>query len=136
MINIPEKGLEKNTAEGHSLWYIYLSFPHLQLSLLIPNLFPRLSHLAASWGGKENGFGLSKYCSNDPISTFHFEFYAEVSGEGKKCDKSTSVTVIHLDNVDKMDKTPAAIMEELLQQFSVPEDKQVSHCGQDLCILG
>ena len=35
------------------------------------------------------------------------------------------MTVIHLDHVDKMEKTPAAIMEELLKQYSVPEDKQV-----------
>ena len=46
----------------------------------------RLSHLAASWGGKDNGFGLSKCCSDDPIGSFpasattlHFEFYAEVN---------------------------------------------------------
>ncbi len=45
----------------------------------------RLSYLAASWGGKDNGFGLSKCCSDEPISSFppsattlHFEFYAEV----------------------------------------------------------
>ena len=43
---------------------------------------------------------------------------------GKK-NQSTSVTVIHLDHVDKMEKTPAAIMEDLLKQYSVPEDKQV-----------
>jgi E3 ubiquitin-protein ligase HUWE1 len=48
----------------------------------------RLSYLAASWGGKDNGFGLSKCCSDEPISSFppsattlHFEFYAEVKGQ-------------------------------------------------------
>jgi E3 ubiquitin-protein ligase HUWE1 len=94
-------------------------------------LLTRLSHLAASWGGKDNGFGLSKCCSDDPIETFpssattlHFEFYAESGGDGKK-NQSTSVTVIHLDHVDKMEKTPAAIMEELLKQYSVPDDKQM-----------
>jgi hypothetical protein len=30
------------------------------------------------------------------------------------------VTVIHVPDLDKMDKTPAAIMEELLEQYSVP----------------
>ena len=41
--------------------------------------------MAASWGGKDNGFGLAKCCSDDPIETFpdsattlHFEFYGEV----------------------------------------------------------
>ena len=46
----------------------------------------RLTHLAASWGGKDNGFGLAKCCSDDPIDTFpesattlHFEFYSDIS---------------------------------------------------------
>ena len=49
-------------------------------------LLSRLTHLAASWGGKDNGFGLAKCCSDDPIDTFpesattlHFEFYSDVS---------------------------------------------------------
>jgi hypothetical protein len=52
----------------------------------------RLSYLAASWGGKDNGFGLSKCCSDEPISSFppsattlHFEFYAEVKTELQCC---------------------------------------------------
>ena len=32
-----------------------------------------------------------------------------------------SVTVIHVEGLDKMDKTPAAIMEELLEQHQVPK---------------
>ena len=42
--------------------------------------------MAASWGGKDNGFGLAKCCSDDKIDTFpesattlHFEFYSDVS---------------------------------------------------------
>ena len=49
-------------------------------------LLSRLTHLAASWGGKDNGFGLAKCCSDDSIDTFpdsattlHFEFYSEVA---------------------------------------------------------
>lgn len=49
-------------------------------------LLSRLTHLAASWGGKDNGFGLAKCCSDDPINTFpesattlHFEFYSDIS---------------------------------------------------------
>ena len=45
----------------------------------------RLTHLAASWGGKDNGFGLAKCCSDDLIDTFpesattlHFEFYSDI----------------------------------------------------------
>lgn len=99
-------------------------------------LLTRLSHLAASWGGKDNGFGLSVCCSDEPISTFpqsattlHFEFYAEAeSGEEGKAGKkgqSTTVTVIHVEGLDKMCKTPAKIMEDLLDQYNVPEEKQV-----------
>ena len=44
--------------------------------------------------------------------------------KGKKV-LSTNVTVIHVEGLDKMDKTPARIMEELLDQFDVPEEKQV-----------
>lgn len=47
-------------------------------------LLKRLTHLAAGWGGRDNGFGLSKCCTDDPITSFpesattlHFEFYAE-----------------------------------------------------------
>jgi E3 ubiquitin-protein ligase HUWE1 len=54
----------------------------------ITNTIVRLSHLAASWGGKDNGFGLSVCCSDEPITAFpssattlHFEFYAEGSRE-------------------------------------------------------
>ena len=35
-----------------------------------------------------------------------------------------SVTVIHVEGLDKMDRTPAAIMEELLEQHQVPKNTQ------------
>lgn len=45
-------------------------------------LLTRLSYLAESWGGKENGFGLAECCNNLPLSaypssatTLHFEYY-------------------------------------------------------------
>ena len=64
-------------------------------------------------------------------TTLHFEFYAEVekSEMEDKSGKKTlarNVTIIHVEGLDKMDKTPARIMEELLEQFDVPEEKQVS----------
>jgi hypothetical protein len=58
----------------------------------------------------------------------HFEYYSEVpestsvSGKGKY---SNLITSIHIESVDKMNKTPAAIMNELLEQYNVPADKQV-----------
>ena len=40
------------------------------------------------------------------------------NGNGKK-GQASSVTVIHVEGLDKMEKTPAKIMEDLLEQFSV-----------------
>ena len=37
---------------------------------------------------------------------------------------SSSVTVIHVEGLDKMDRTPAAIMEELLEQHQVLKTTQ------------
>ncbi len=97
-------------------------------------LLGRLTHLAASWGGKENGFGLAKCCSDDPIGTFpesattlHFEFYAEVAqgGKGSNQQASSSVTYIHLENVDRRMESPARIMGQILRDYQVPKDKQM-----------
>ena len=102
-------------------------------------LLTRLSHLAASWGGKDNGFGLSDCCQDKNIAEFpnsattlHFEFYAEVekSDDDTKTGKKTlasNVTVIHVEGLDKMNKNPAKIMEDLLVQYDVPEEKQASY---------
>ena len=105
----------------------------------ISALLGRLTHLAASWGGKDNGFGLSKCCSNDPIETFpksattlHFEFYTngnnsnDTSSKGKANNANQPITVIHMENVDKMGYgTSADIMEHLLATYTVPEEKQM-----------
>ncbi len=106
-------------------------------------LLNRLTHLAASWGGKDNGFGLAKCCSDDLIETFpesatnlHFEFYAEMpavvsnaagvggKGSGGK-NLASTVTVIHIENVDKLNETPAKIMGQILRDYQVPKDKQM-----------
>ena len=62
-------------------------------------LLSRLTHLAASWGGKDNGFGLAKCCSDDKIDTFpesattlHFEFYSDVSGTSQGTSSTEIVT--------------------------------------------
>lgn len=48
------------------------------------DLLTRLSYLAESWGGKENGFGLAECCRDLPMSTYpasattlHFEYYTD-----------------------------------------------------------
>ena len=49
--------------------------------------------MAASWGGKDSGFGLAKCCADSPIETFpesattlHFEFYHENTGMTRQAD--------------------------------------------------
>jgi E3 ubiquitin-protein ligase HUWE1 len=92
-------------------------------------LLSRLTHLAAGWGGKDNGFGLSKCCSDDAVSTFpdsattlHFEFYAENSASKTN---AVLMTVVHLPRVDQLGQSPAELMENLLATYSVPEEKQM-----------
>ncbi|XP_033329504.2 HECT, UBA and WWE domain containing E3 ubiquitin protein ligase 1 isoform X3 [Megalopta genalis] len=106
-------------------------------------LISRLNHLAESWGGKENGFGLAECCKEFPdkplpasATTLHFEFYAEnpttdVSGATqsagtKKIGQTNFVTYIHIENVDKLGKTPAQIMNDLLKVYNVPQDRQMA----------
>ncbi|KAL5013532.1 hypothetical protein ScPMuIL_007802 [Solemya velum] len=93
----------------------------------------RLTHLAESWGGKDNGFGLAECCCDVDISNFppsaatlHFEFYLENKDEkfGKKGGPNV-VTAIHVENVDKSTKLPSEIMEELLAGHQIPKEKQV-----------
>lgn len=96
-------------------------------------LLLRLLYLAESWGGKENGFGLAECCQNLPItaypssaSTLHFEYYAENVDEKAHKKTSNTVIAIHIDNVDKIShKSPSRIMEELVEKYAVPEDKQM-----------
>ncbi|XP_044741696.1 E3 ubiquitin-protein ligase HUWE1 isoform X4 [Chrysoperla carnea] len=89
-------------------------------------LLIRLFYLAESWGGKDNGFGLADCCKGvntvpQSASTLHFEFYEE-----KVTHNQTSpLRYIHIESVDKLDKTPAEIMNELVQQYRIPQDKQM-----------
>lgn len=52
---------------------------------------------------------------------------SETEDKSGKKTLASNVTIIHVEGLDKMDKTPAKIMEELLEQFDVPEEKQVSY---------
>ncbi|KAJ8683247.1 hypothetical protein QAD02_019039 [Eretmocerus hayati] len=107
-------------------------------------LLTRLNHLAESWGGKENGFGLADCCKEHPekpfpasATTLHFEFYAEnplaletsgstPGGSSKKTAQTNLVTYIHIENVDKRGKTPAQIMNDLLKNYNVPQERQMA----------
>ncbi|XP_043493606.1 E3 ubiquitin-protein ligase HUWE1 [Polistes fuscatus] len=105
-------------------------------------LLSRLNHLAESWGGKENGFGLAACCKEFPekpfppsATTLHFEFYAEnptvaesaiTSNSVKKIGQTNYATYIHIETVDKLGKTPAEIMNSLLNTYNVPQDRQMA----------
>ncbi|XP_069142505.1 E3 ubiquitin-protein ligase HUWE1-like isoform X2 [Argopecten irradians] len=95
-------------------------------------LIVRLTHLAESWGGKDNGFGLSECCSNDPISKFptsattlHFEFYVDNKEDKGRKGMANVISSIHMENLDKSLKLPSEIMEDILENFKVPEEKQM-----------
>ncbi|XP_063952392.1 E3 ubiquitin-protein ligase HUWE1-like isoform X2 [Lytechinus pictus] len=109
-------------------------------------LFSRLTYLAESWGGKENGFGLAECCKKTSkqgippsATTLHFEFYSENTAEEKVSSKKhavQAVTVLHLEHVDKLSHDPVDIMEDQLSQHNVPKDKlmllfthiRLAHC--------
>ncbi|XP_059143196.1 E3 ubiquitin-protein ligase HUWE1-like isoform X5 [Physella acuta] len=101
-------------------------------------LIQRLIHLAESWGGKENGFGLAECCQDLPSGSFplsattlHFEFYTESKEDKDKHFKkfpsgtATIIQSIHMENVDKTGRMPSQIMEDILDLYDVPLEKQV-----------
>ncbi|GCB69809.1 hypothetical protein scyTo_0012493 [Scyliorhinus torazame] len=98
-------------------------------------LLSRLQHLAESWGGKENGFGLAECCRDLQMSkyppsatTLHFEFYAEPSAEvklDKKATANNTLHYIHIEQLDKISESPSEIMESLTKMYSIPKDKQM-----------
>lgn len=80
-------------------------------------------------------------------TTLHFEYYAENNAtpteatsnatmtaastigpsNTKKISQTNLVTYIHIENVDKLGKTPAQIMNDLLKVYNVPPDRQVRY---------
>ncbi|XP_022915522.2 E3 ubiquitin-protein ligase HUWE1 isoform X2 [Onthophagus taurus] len=92
-------------------------------------LISRLHHLAESWGGKENGFGLADCCSSTKpmppsATTLHFEFHIE-HAESKDTRSKQNMSYIHIPHVDQIRKMPAEIMKSLLSMYNVPADKEM-----------
>ena len=70
-------------------------------------------------------------------TTLHFEFYAEVVADGVERgsnmktvggltkSSANTVTVIHVEHVEWLNKSPAQLMEELIEVYHVPLDKQM-----------
>ncbi|XP_046406854.1 E3 ubiquitin-protein ligase HUWE1 isoform X2 [Ischnura elegans] len=113
-------------------------------------LICRLTHLAESWGGKENGFGLAECCQDLPMSSFpngattlHFEYSSDAPcGQAtvtKNKNSLNQITCIHLERVDLIKSSPAEIVKDLITLHNVPVDRQMSlftnvrlaHCFSD-----
>ncbi|XP_051864981.1 E3 ubiquitin-protein ligase HUWE1 isoform X5 [Pristis pectinata] len=72
-------------------------------------LLSRLQHLAESWGGKENGFGLAECCRDLQMSA----------------TTNNTLHYIHIEQLDKISESPSEIMESLTKMYSIPKDKQM-----------
>ncbi|XP_060516281.1 E3 ubiquitin-protein ligase HUWE1 isoform X2 [Cylas formicarius] len=99
-------------------------------------LLSRLQHLAENWGGKENGFGLAECCEPNrdiPASatTLHVEFHKEddVKSPNKEApdlkQSKPNLHIIHIEHIDKLNKTPAEIMKSLVSMYYVPPEKEM-----------
>lgn len=97
----------------------------------------RLYNMAGSWGGKENSFGLADCCDeNKPVAssagTLHVEFHRKDSQSGasststKPQDKQNvpQYQIIHVENIDKLNRSPADIMKSLLGLYNIPKDQE------------
>ncbi|QQP39181.1 E3 ubiquitin protein ligase URE-B1 variant, partial [Caligus rogercresseyi] len=95
-------------------------------------LLSRLNHLAASWGGKDNGFGLKACCSQDAsfpssATTLHFEFSFEKPAFPPSSNlllpptttqhNKKNTSVIHMERVDALTESPGCIMADLLDTY-------------------
>lgn len=101
-------------------------------------LLSRLQYLAENWGGKENGFGLADCCDpNKQIpssaTTLHVEFHKEDSAKSPKRElletnskgSKPNLYIIHIEHIDKLNKTPAEIMKSLISMYYVPPEKEM-----------
>ncbi|XP_066247369.1 E3 ubiquitin-protein ligase HUWE1 isoform X2 [Euwallacea similis] len=101
-------------------------------------LLSRLQYLAENWGGKENGFGLADCCHPHrgmPISasTLHVEFHRvdsktpkpELSEPSSSKGAKQNLCIIHIEHIDKLNKTPAEIMKSLTTMYDIPPEKEM-----------
>ncbi|KAL3320417.1 hypothetical protein Ciccas_000898 [Cichlidogyrus casuarinus] len=84
----------------------------------------RLYSVAETWGGDENGFGLASCCSGEyfPPSAGDVLFeYRTQASEGVITSREVS-----LKNVHQMEKSPSAIMEQVLIEHRMLKSKQMA----------
>lgn len=107
-------------------------------------LLQRLLYLAESWGGKENGLDLVKCCCYTELNNFphsatavNFEYTVDTSigltqsnetsnNNTPSLNPKTIVTKhVRLEKVHLLNENPAVIMEKVLKEHDIPEDKRV-----------
>lgn len=61
-------------------------------------------------------------------TTLHVEFHKdEIKSKTQQVGKS-NICIIHIEHVDKINKTPASIMKSLMSMYSIPVEKEVGFC--------
>uniref|UniRef100_A0A8C0HBI1 E3 ubiquitin-protein ligase HUWE1 n=1 Tax=Chelonoidis abingdonii TaxID=106734 RepID=A0A8C0HBI1_CHEAB len=90
-------------------------------------LLSRLQHLAESWGGKENGFGLAGCCRDLHMVVSSHPWLPSLLLAVPGTPRTTSNTLhyIHIEQLDKISESPSEIMESLTKMYNIPKDKQM-----------
>ncbi|CAF5084015.1 unnamed protein product, partial [Rotaria sp. Silwood1] len=109
-----------------SLLYVFSKRSNFITRLKIDNkqaLIYRLSFLAETWGGRENGFDLVRCCSiqnssNFPeyVTNFHFSYTIPSESISKQID---------ILNVYMVGSNASSVMEMILDEHQLSEDKQI-----------
>jgi E3 ubiquitin-protein ligase HUWE1 len=89
-------------------------------------LLTRLSYLAESWGGKENGFGLAECCRDLPMSaypssatTLHFEYYTDQASVKNLVQSQSTSSCTEPNVASRIDNVSAAMSQmQESQNFS------------------
>lgn len=103
-------------------------------------LLTRLSYLAESWGGKENGFGLAECCRDLPMSsypssatTLHFEYYTDQNNRSiPSVDLNTLQNPLSVQQ-SVMNQGPASSGSQTYSQAVKQPPRKVSPTGNTSC---
>lgn len=115
------------------------------------DLLTRLSYLAESWGGKENGFGLAECCRDLPMSTYpasattlHFEYYTDRNNKSTPSSETLpppltsaphhNITPTHQETLnDSHPSTPSTLPPQSYSQAVRQAPKKPTTAGPTSC---
>lgn len=61
-------------------------------------------------------------------TTLHVEFHKdEIKSKTQQQVGKSNICIIHIEHVDKINKTPASIMKSLMSMYSIPVEKEVGY---------